>query len=100
MQSTLHTPPPPPRLRNARSENNEKMFSRDDWLTKTQIRNFFSRLAASRRKQQWANSATSIEDDVNDDLELIESIEEQNENEEILQEVVDEISLKHPIACV
>ena len=39
-------------IRNARSENNEKMFSRDDWLTKTQIRNFFSRLAASRRKQQ------------------------------------------------
>ena len=78
-------------------ENNEKIFSRNDWLTKTQIRNFFSGLAASRRKQQWANSATSIDEDVNDDLELLESIEEQNENEEIFQEVVDEISLKHPI---
>ena len=30
-------------------------------------------------------------------MELIESIEEQNENEEILQEVVDEISLERPI---
>ena len=80
-------------IRNARSENNEKVFSRDDWLTKTQIRNFstFSRLAAFRRKQQWASSATSIDDDTNDNLELIKSIVEQNENEEILQEVADEI---------
>ena len=32
-----------------------------------------------------------------DYLESIESIKEQNENEEILQEFIDEISLKHPI---
>ena len=37
-------------MRNAKTVDNQRMFTRDEWLTKTQIKGFFSRLASSRRK--------------------------------------------------
>ena len=36
-------------MRNARDEQNNRLFTRDEWLTKTQIKAFFSRLTAKRR---------------------------------------------------
>ena len=39
-------------MRTARNPSNECQFSSTEWLTKTQIQGFFSRLAASRRKEQ------------------------------------------------
>ena len=38
--------------RNARNPSNEQLFNFKEWLTKSQIQNFFSRLAASRRKER------------------------------------------------
>ena len=35
-----------------RDEQNRRLFERDEWLTKSQVQGFFSRLAASRRRQQ------------------------------------------------
>ena len=37
-------------MRRARNERNEKRFTRDEWLTAPQIKNFFSRLSAARKK--------------------------------------------------
>ena len=37
-------------MRSARNERNEKRFTRDEWLTASQIKNFFSRLSAARKK--------------------------------------------------
>ena len=39
-------------MRTSRSPSNERMFNSSEWLTKSQIKGFFSRLAASRRKDQ------------------------------------------------
>ena len=35
-----------------RDEQNRWLFERDEWLTKSQLQGLFSRLAASRRRQQ------------------------------------------------
>ena len=37
-------------MRNARDEQNKRCFSREEWLTVVQIKNFFSRLASSKRR--------------------------------------------------
>ena len=39
-------------MRKTRDEQNRRMFEWDEWLTKSQVQGFFSRLAASRRRQQ------------------------------------------------
>ena len=50
-------------MRNSREENNARRFTREEWLTATQIKNFFSHLAATRRKagNKQALEATSGE---------------------------------------
>ena len=35
-------------MRNARTLDNQKLFGRDEWLTKAQVQGFFSRLASAR----------------------------------------------------
>ena len=39
-------------MRNTRNPSNEQLFNFKEWLTKSQIQSFFSRLAASRRKER------------------------------------------------
>ena len=39
-------------MRNARDQQNNRWFTREEWLTKTQIQGFFSRLADNRRKRK------------------------------------------------
>ena len=39
-------------MRNAKNESNARLFTREQWLTKSQVQSFFSRLAAMRRKDQ------------------------------------------------
>ena len=49
-------------IRAARNPSNERQFSCTEWLTKTQIQGFFSRLAASRRKEQgWLGMSVETE---------------------------------------
>ena len=73
-------------MRNAKDESGKRIFTRDEWLTKSQIQGFFARLTSSRRKQQCADSASS---------------EEWDEGEEIHQNIVDDvvrdIGVSHPI---
>ena len=35
-----------------KNESNARLFTREQWLTKSQVQSFFSRLAAMRRKDQ------------------------------------------------
>jgi hypothetical protein len=80
-------------MRNARDEQNNRLFTREEWLTKTQIQGFFSRLAANRRKKQ-GSSLTEI------DLENKEVLREDEECERqaLIAEIAEEIKPQHPIS--
>ena len=39
-------------MRNARDEENNRRFSREEWLTQNQIKSYFFRLASAKRKGQ------------------------------------------------
>ena len=39
-------------MRKCRNENNERRFSREEWLTSNQIKSLFSRLSAARKKKK------------------------------------------------
>ena len=78
-------------MRTARSPSNERQFSCSEWLTKTQIQGFFSRPAASRRKEQGLLGLS---------VEKVEDIEchvKDTERQELLEEIAEEVGLKHPI---
>ena len=47
-------------MRTSRNPNGSRMFERKDWLTKSQMQGFFSRLAATRRRQ--GNQEVQVED--------------------------------------
>jgi hypothetical protein len=49
-------------MRNSRDSSNQRRFKRNEWLTKTQIKSFFSRLVASRRKNLAGFSIDQEED--------------------------------------
>ena len=72
-------------MRNARTHDNQRLFGREDWLTKLQVQGFFSRLASARRKQGWCGADTSEEGD---------EVEEQHH---AVEEVIENLGLKHPI---
>ena len=57
-------------MRNARDEENNCRFSREEWLTKNQIKSYFSRLSSAKRKGQ---------DDVDDRAELEDILGEREE---------------------
>ena len=78
-------------MRTARNPSNERQFSCTEWFTKTQIQGFFSRLAASRRKEQGLlGMSVETEEDV-------ECLVKDTERQELLDEIADEVGLKHPI---
>ena len=55
-------------MRHAKLQNDDRRFSREDWLNKSQIRSFFSRITAARRKQSQLDTQISIDPD-DDDLD-------------------------------
>ena len=77
-------------MRNARTHDNQRLFGREDWLTKLQVQGFFSRLASARRKQGWCGADTSEEGDEDDDREV-------GEQRHTVEEVIENLGLKHPI---
>lgn len=74
-------------MRNAKDENNSRLFRRDDWLTKSQVKGFFSRLVAARRRRG------------NEDIDLNDAYaeEEEEEREKLLADIASELSPQHPI---
>ena len=78
-------------MRNARDEQNNRRFSREEWLTKNQIKSYFSRMASARRKGQET-------DDVDDQAELEDILGEEEENSrQQVSNIIEEIGLRHPI---
>jgi len=78
-------------MRNARNmTSNDRQFNCKEWLTTTQIKSFFSRLAASRRKNIVGLSLELEEEEV-------ACLVEDSERQEMIETINDEIGLKHPI---
>ena len=74
-------------MRNAKSHDNQRLFGREDWLTKLQVQGFFSHLACARRKQGWYGADTSEEVDEGDKVgEQCHAVE-----------VIENLGLKHSI---
>ena len=92
-------------MRNARNENGDRLFQRSQWLTKNQVKNIFSRLAAARRKNIATNDSEddlvslSEFDDVSGNhwMEEVESWEEEQERCSLLEAVERQIGVTHPI---
>jgi hypothetical protein len=74
-------------MRTARTLDGSRIFSRDEWLTKTQVQGFFSRLAAARRKQ--SNKEIALED------ALAEA--EDEDRVSLLNEIAAQLAIKHPV---
>ena len=79
-------------MRNARDEDNNRRFSREELLTRYQIKSYFSRLEYLRRKGQDTDA-------VDDQTELEEILEEEEENsrQQVINSIIQEIGLRHPI---
>ncbi|KAK3745380.1 hypothetical protein QZH41_001418 [Actinostola sp. cb2023] len=75
-------------MRNARTVDNQRIFTREEWLTKSQIQGFFSRLVSARRKR-----ITTI---ISNEEEIDEDIQEQEQLAEV-SEVIEKVGLTHPI---
>ena len=79
-------------MRNAKAENGDRLFSREEWLTKSQIQGFFFRLSSSRKRKTSPVPNTGGDDTDEDCLDQ-EDLDHMN----TVQTVVKEIALSHPI---
>ena len=87
-------------MRNVKTTDGQREFSREEWLTKVQIKGFFSRLAAAQRKRTTVESSAGTYSADEGDEELLEEelarLEEKDREEEV-HEVLSQIALEHPI---
>ena len=75
-------------MRTSRNPDGLWMFERKDWLTKSQVQGFFSRLAATWRRQ--GNQDVQLED--------VYAEEEEQERHGVLENVPAQLSPRHPIS--
>ena len=73
-----------PDIRNARDEENNRRFFREEWLTKSQIKSYFSRIASARRKGQET-------EEVDNQTEIVYEDIIQEEEEDSRQQVIGSI---------
>ena len=78
-------------MRNAKNESNERLFSRTEWMTKTQVQSFFSRLAVTRRKDQ---GMVGISPDQEEDAECLQ---EDANRKDVIGQVNTQLNVSHPI---
>lgn len=83
-------------MRTTRLKDGTRRFKREDWLTKSQIKSFFSRVTAARRKQGNNRQLENIDQDYLDGEEFDE-IDENGERAELQDIIENEIGLQHPI---
>ena len=85
-------------MRNSRNESGDRHFTREEWLTKTQVKGFFSRLAKLRKNGgacKSRNDEELFDEDVVEDLE--DDKEEKETREELINSIVGKIVTTHPI---
>ena len=78
-------------MRSSRNLENQRIFSREDWLTKAQVQGFFSRVASAGRKRGYSD-ATSQEENDEDYCPG-----EEDEQRQAVEEVTEDLGLKHSI---
>ena len=84
-------------MRKARNEDGSLLFQSDEYLISMQITSFFSRLAAKKSAVQVSFSTSDlVDEDDRDDL-LSAMAEQELDRKEMRQEVINEISIQHPI---
>lgn len=81
-------------MRNARTAENERLFMREEWLSKGQIQSYFSRLAVLKRKQ--ASKPETTASDPAESLDIEELVEEEIRLQQV-EEVYEKMSVQHPI---
>ena len=82
-------------MRTVRDDHNERLFKREEWLSKTQVQSFFSRLA--RKRALPTEFDLDAEEYVDEDAEeYAERLQEQERDDE-MNEITQEIGLCHPI---
>ena len=80
-------------MRKAKGEKGERLFSREEWLTKAEIQGFFFCLSSSRRRRAGLSPSTAVDNKSDEDL-----IDEEEVNHmTTVKSVVTEIGLTHPI---
>ena len=90
-------------MRVARNLDGTRKFNREEWLTKTQIQSFFSRLAAKKRKRKTDGQGNALEGDdpqgENEEQLLEDEIGFLNEKHRnhVIEEVLAKVGLEHPI---
>ena len=85
-------------MRNSRNESGDRHFTREEWLTKTQVKGFFSRLAKLRKNGgacKSRNDEELFDEDLVEDLE--DDKEEKETREELINSIVGKIATTHPI---
>ena len=78
-------------MRKAKDAQNNRLFTREEWLNDSQVQGFFSRLAATKRRQQ---DSAEIELDQRDLLQEDEEFERQN----LVAEIAEELRAQHPLS--
>ncbi|PFX17275.1 Transposon TX1 uncharacterized 149 kDa protein [Stylophora pistillata] len=78
-------------MRNAKNESNARLFTREQWLTKSQVQSFFSRLAPMRRKDQGVIGISL------DEQEDVQSVQENSERLDLVDKVNKENKVLHPM---
>ncbi len=61
-------------MRSARNVKNERRFERKEWLSKTQIKGFFSRLA---KRTRYFLDGASYQEDEEDPAAIIDDVEQE-----------------------
>ena len=78
-------------LQNAKTDSNERLFTRTEWMTKTQVQSFFSQLAATRHKDQ---GMVRISPDQEEDTQCLQ---EDSNRQELIHKVNKQLNVSHPI---
>ena len=83
----------PQDMRKAKSENGDRLFSRNEWLTKSQIQGFSFKLSSSRGKKPVPALSTGKDDTAEQSPPDKEDINHMT----IVEAVINEVGLCHPI---
>lgn len=86
-------------MRKARDIEGTRKFNRSEWLTKTQVQGFFSRLASTKRRKTAVDQVQDEEDD--DENSLIQdeiSYLDEKARRNAVEDIVSQMGLIHPIS--
>lgn len=84
-------------MRKARDTDGSSLFKYDEYLTSKQIASFFSRLSSKKSVPEANSTSDNDDDDDEDDNDNEDDLSSEKEYYRIRDEVLNEISLKHPI---